>query len=325
MNRRTFLAAALGTAVAPGRVLAAAQGGGFVALVTADLESHVAAVEVGSGRIVRRIRTAAGPRSIEGSPYGAAVVAHTAAGVVSLLDTTTLSVHSVLGGFGEPRYTAIHPSERLAYVTDSRRRDVATIDLVRRAVVHRVPVPGPARHLSLDAGGRFLWTSLGTKAERIAVLDMTDTRRPRLRRVFAPPFLAHDVVVAPDGRHVWVTSGSRDALAIYRLGGGAPRLLAADAPPQHVCFTERHAHVASGADGIVRLHRLDGTRVRATRVPHGSYNVTYGSPDVPQGGPAAVTPSLDQGTLCVLSPLASVRFIRHVARSAHDACVAVAG
>jgi hypothetical protein len=179
MNRRTFLAAALGTAVAPGRVLAAAQGGGFVALVTADLESHVAAVEVGSGRIVRRIRTAAGPRSIEGSPYGAAVVAHTAAGVVSLLDTTTLSVHSVLGGFGEPRYTAIHPSERLAYVTDSRRRDVATIDLVRRAVVHRVPVPGPARHVSLDAGGRFLWTSLGTKAERIAVLDLTDTRRPR--------------------------------------------------------------------------------------------------------------------------------------------------
>jgi hypothetical protein len=132
-------------------------------------------------------------------------------------------------------------------------------------------------------------------------------------------------VVAPDGRHVWVTSGSRDALAVYRLGGGAPRLLAADAPPQHVCFTERHAHVASGADGIVRLLRLDGTRVRATRVPHGSYNVTYGSPDIPRGRPAAVTPSLDQGTLCVLSPLAGVRFIRHVARSAHDACVAVAG
>jgi hypothetical protein len=325
MNRRTFLAAALGTAVAPGRVLAAAQGGGFVALVTADLESHVAAVDVDSGRIVRRIRTAAGPRSIEGSPYGAAVVAHTPEGVVSLLDTATLTVRSVLGSFGEPRYTAVHPSERLAYVTDSGRRDVATVDLVRRAVVHRVPVPGPARHVSLGVDGRFLWTALGTEAERIAVLDLTDPRRPRLRRVFAPPFLAHDVVVAPDGRHVWVTSGARGALTIYRLGGGAPRLLRADAPPQHVCFTERHAYVASGADGIVRLHRLDGTPLRATRIPHGSYNVTYGSPDVSRSRPAAVTPSLDQGTLCVLSPLAGVRFVRRVARSAHDACVAQSG
>ena len=87
------------------------------------------------------------------------------------------------------------------------------------------------------------------------------------------------------------------------------------------CFTERHAYVASGVDGVVRLHRLDGTRVRTTRIPRGSYNVSYGSPDMPRGRPAAVTPSLDRGTLCVLSPGATVRSTRVVARSAHDACV----
>jgi DNA-binding beta-propeller fold protein YncE len=321
MKRRTFLAAALVTAVAPGRAFGAQAGGGFVALVTADLESHVAAVDLGSGRIVERIRTAAGPRSIESTPFGTVVVAHTGSGTVSLLETRTLSVRSTLRGFTEPRYTAVHPSERLAYVTDSGRRDVAVVDLVRSAVVHRVPVPGPARHVSLDPDGRFLWTALGTKAERIAVLDITNPRRPRLRRAFAPPFLAHDVVVAPDGRHVWVTSGVRDAIAIYPLAGGTPRLLSADAPPQHVCFTDRHAYVASGADGVLRLHRLDGTRVRTTLIPLGSYNVSYGSPGVPRGRPAAVAPSLDRGTLCVLSPPGNVRFTRAVARSAHDACV----
>jgi hypothetical protein len=325
MNRRTFIAAALAAAVDPAAAFSAPVGGGFVAFVTADLESHVVAVDLGSGRTVERIRTAPGPRSIESSPFGQVVVAHTATGVVSLLDAMTLSVRSVLRDFAEPRYAAVHPGEPLAYVTDSGRRDVATVDLARGAIVHRLPVPGPARHVSLDPGGLFLWTALGTKAERIAVVDLADPRRPRLRRVLTPPFLAHDVVVAPDGRHVWVTSGSDDAIAIYRLAGGAPRVLPADAPPQHVCFTDRNGYVASGAAGVVRLHRLDGTRLRTTRVPFGSYNVTYGKADVPRGRAAAATPSLDRGTLCVLSPRGTVQFVRRIARSAHDACLAQAG
>ena len=321
MNRRTFLAAAALAAASPGRALGTPTGGGFVALVTADLESHVVAVEVSSGRPVKRIRTPEGPRSIESSRFGHVVVAHTGSGVVTLLNGIALSLRTVLPGFAEPRYAAIHPTERLAYVTDSGRLEVATIDLVRAAVVHRTPVPGPARHLSLDPYGRLLWTALGSKAEQVAILDLADPRRPRIRRVFTPPFLAHDVVAAPDGKHVWVTSGDREGIAIYPLGGGEPRVLSADAPPQHVGFSERRAYIASGADGTIRLHRLDGSRLRATRVPRGSYNVSYGSPDVPGGQPVTVTPSLDTGTLCVLWPRGGVRSVRRVARSAHDACL----
>jgi hypothetical protein len=325
MNRRAFVVAALGAAVAPGRALGARQGGGSVVLVTADLESHIAAVDLSSGRVAERIRTVDGPRSIESTPFGYAVVAHTSIGRVSLLETTTLSVRHVLDGFGEPRYTAIHPAERLAYVTDSARGEVAAIDLPRGRVVHRERVPGPARHVSLDGDAAVLWTALGTKAERVAVLSLADPRRPRLRRVIAPPFLAHDVVAAPDGRHVWVTSGSRGAVAIYRLTGGAPRVVAAGAPPQHVAFARDRAYLASGADGTMQLRRLDGTLFRATRVPHGSYNVTYGAPGMTFGRPAAATPSLDRGTLCVLSPAGAVRLVRAVARSAHDACITATG
>jgi hypothetical protein len=38
-----------------------------------------------------------------------------------------------------------------------------------------------------------------------------------------------------------------------------------------------------------------------------------------------VTPSLNEGTVAVLEPGGAVRFVRHLTRSAHDACVAVAG
>jgi DNA-binding beta-propeller fold protein YncE len=324
MNRRRFLIAALGTpaalAFAPARALGAGSGGVPVALATADLESHVVAVELSSGRVVKRIRTAPWPRSVETSPFGQVVVGHVPTGVVTILDAATLSVRAVLLGFGAPRYTAVHPAQALAYVTDSERREVVTVDLERARIVHRTSVPGPARHVSVDGGTR-LWTSLGSAAERIAVLDLAEPRRPRLVRVIEPPFRSHDVVFAPDGAHVWVTSGASNALAVYPLAGGPPRVFAAAAPPQHVAFVGRQAFVASGRDGTVQRRRLDGGVVRVTRVPHGSYNVT------PAGlvGSTVVTPSLNEGTVAVLAPSGAVRFVRHVTRSAHDACVVEAG
>ena len=329
MNHRAFLVAAgapLLATVAPRGLLAMPTGGGVVALVTADLEAHLVAVEVGSGRIVKRIATAPGPRSIESNVFGHVVVAHTAHGRLTVVDTATLSVLGEIDGLGEPRYTAMHPYERVAYVSDSRRREVVVIDLVRRAIVHRTRVPGPARHISLSADGKALWTALGTKARAIAVLDVSDPRQPRLQRTLTPPFLAHDVVFAPDDDRVWVTSGARRAIAVYARDASAPiRILQADAPPQHVAFSHSRAYVASGDDGTVRVHRLDGSLVRATSIPVGSYNVTYGLFDVTFGQPLAVTPSLDLGTVCILSPAGAVRTIRKIARSAHDACVVEAG
>ena len=324
MDRRTFLAATVAAATAPASALGA-RAGGVVALVTADLESHIAAVDLESGRVVARSRTAPGPRSIESSRFGWAVVAHTQHGLVSLLDTAALSVRAVLDGFGAPRYAAMHPRERLAFVTDSGRGEVATIDLARGAVVHRTRVPGPARHVSVDPAGRSLWTALGTKAARVAILDLSEPRRPRLREVFEPPFLAHDVVAAPDGTRLWVTSGSRGEIAVYRRDGGAPRIVRADAPPQHVAFAGSRAFVASGVDGTMQVRSVGGDLERSRRIPGGSYNVTYASTGANRRRAAVVTPSLDRGTICVLTPSGSVRIVRRIARSAHDACIAEAG
>jgi DNA-binding beta-propeller fold protein YncE len=325
MKRRELLAVALAAAASPARSLAAASGGAAVALVTADLESHLVAVELSSGRVLERIRTAPGPRSVESSLYGKVVVAHIPARVVTIVDAATLSVRAVLRGFGEPRYTSMHPGEPLAYVTDSGLGEVVTIDLDRAVVAGRTRVPGPARHVSLDTGGRTLWTALGSAAERVAVLDLSEPRRPRLARVIEPPFPAHDVAFSPDATHVWVTSGARNALAIYRLAGGAPRVLATGAPPQHVSFVLSRAYVACGQDGTVQCRGLDGHPIRTTRVPHGSYNVTCAQPEQSFGRSAVVTPSLNEGTVAVLEPSGRVRFVRRLTRSAHDACVAEAG
>ncbi len=319
MDRRRFLLAAAGVAVDVAVVPSAFARGmprGPLALVTADHEAHVVVLQLPSARVLRRIPTLAWPRSIE-TVAGGALVAHTDIGRISIVDEQTLSVRHVLAGFRAPRYTAESrdSAEALAYVTDEQLGEVVVVDVARGRIVSRVSVPGKARHVTLGPHGDRLWTALGFSAEHIAVLGTESPRRPRIVRTIAPPFPAHDVVFSPDGRHVWVTSGSERRLAIYESDGRAPvAVLEADAPPQHIAFVGSLAFVASGDGGSVRVHRSDGTLVHQSRVPDGSYNVTFGSG-------RAVTPSLDRGTVALLDARGRVRSVRTVARAAHDACV----
>jgi DNA-binding beta-propeller fold protein YncE len=317
MNRREFVLGVAGAAlsVRSPSAFASRLGGTPLAYVTADFESHVVVFDLSTSRVVGRIRTGPGPRSIEAVRATIAVVAHTEHGVVSLLDSVTGRLRAEVDAFAAPRYTAVHPAFPYAYVTDSEREEVVVLDVDRGRVLWRTAVPGPARHLSLRPDGRVLWTALGNASERVAALDTSNARRPKLVRTVSPPFLAHDVVFAPDGRAVWVTSGDERRIALYR-GDRPRRLIPAGAPPQHVAFGHGKAFVASGDDGTVCRHRLDGTLVRETHVPVGSYNVSF------QHG-RLVTPSLGAGTLALLDGSGRVRAVRTIARAAHDACIVV--
>lgn len=323
MDRREFLVAAAAAPVAlsiASRSLGARLGGAPLALVTADLESHVVVLDLDTGRSRSRITTSPGPRSIESVLGRLAVVAHTKHGVVSLIsdarpNDSRLLVRKEIEGFAAPRYTAAHPAGAIAYVTDSSNAEVVALDLRRGRIVWRTSVPGPARHVSISPDGRTLWTSLGSTAPHVAVLDTRDARRPKLVRLITPPFLAHDVVFAPDGRWVWLTSGSEHRLALYRPGSRSPRrVIAAGANPQHVAFADREVFVASGDDGSVRRHRFDGELLGRVSVPLASYNVTF-------GWGRAVTPSLGRGTVSILDPGGRIRTERRVAKAAHDACI----
>jgi DNA-binding beta-propeller fold protein YncE len=317
VDRRRFLVAAASGTVALATepwAFAARQGGSPVAYVTADLESHVAVLDLASKEVIRRIRTGPGPRSIESVQDRLAVVGHAEHGVVTVLDASTMRIRSEVEGFAAPRYAAVHPRRPLAYVTDSAAEELVVLDAEHGRVRRRTRVPGPARHVSISPDGSTVWAVLGNAADHIAVLDTSDPLRPRLVRTIAPPFLAHDVVFSPDGRTVWVTAGETRRIALYTRERRPLRVLAAGRAPQHVAFAGWHAFVASGDDGTVRRHRLDGVLVREARVPVGSYNVTFGWGRV-------VSPSLATGTLSVLGVLGRVAAVRTVARAAHDACI----
>jgi molecular chaperone DnaK len=307
VDRLEFLAAA---AAAPFALRSGTQR--EVALVTADTEAAVVAVDPVAGRVLRRISTRPDPRSIERVGEHA-VVTHTAIGEVTVL--RGIDIRHVLRGFGEPRYTAGAPDGRHAFVTDSGRADIAVLDIIRGRVLARLHLGGWPRHVSIDQAGRLLWVALGTEARELAVVDVTSPLRPRHLGTVRPSFLLHDVAFVPGTRQVWVTSGNRGALAVYDARTGhVLRRLPAGSPPQHVTFRRGKAYVTSGDDGTLRVHSLvDGRVLRQTEIPPGSYNV--------QQGPGRIlTPSLARGTLCVLDTAGRVRREVEVVRSLHEAC-----
>jgi hypothetical protein len=312
MDRRAFVTGAASLALVP-RALEAL-GGRRLALVTADEEARLVAVELPGGRVRRYIRTLPKPRSIE-SVGPMAVVAHSEIGAVSLVRAATLDVEHVLRGFGEPRYTAGHPDGRHAYVSDADRGEVLAVDVLRGRVVGRERVGSLARHITIDPRGRTLWTALGSKAEAVAVVDVSRPGEPRLIRRFRPPFLAHDVGWAPGGGRVWVSSGDQNEVAIYLAHSGRLlRRVYADEPPQHFSFRGNLVFVASGESGTLRVHGSDGDRLRTTPIPEDSYNVQ-------QADGWIVTPGLGTGTLCLLDRNGRRRWNKTIARSSHDACI----
>lgn len=311
MDRRAFLGLAAAAPLAWRASLAAAAAPPR-ALVTCDTQARLALVDLAGLRVVGHVASLPDPRSIE--RVGAfAVVCHTAVGAVSVVDARTFAVRQVVHGFGEPRYVAAHPDGRHAFVTDSAPTGVATVDCLTGRVVGRLRLSDWARHVSLAPSGDVLWVGLGSASPRFAVVDVREPSRPRLARMVTPPFPMHDVVFAPGGDEVWVTSGASHDLALYRASGGLRLRLSAGAPPQHVAFAAGHALVTSGDDGTCELRRVaDGHVLRTVAVPRGSYNV--------QGGPggASITPSLEEGTLTVVRAAVASRV--QVADSCHDAC-----
>jgi hypothetical protein len=303
VDRRDFLLAA---AAAPLAVRSALP----TALVTADTEAQIVAVDLLTGLVRKRIATRPGPRSIE-RVGRSAVVAHTAVGAVSIV--RGLELRHVLDAFVEPRYTASARDGRHAFVTDSGSAELVTVDILHGVVAARLKLRLWPRHLSLSRDRRTLWVGLGTASPEIVAVDVSDPRRPRVRGHVRPPFPAHDVGFSPSGR-AWVTAGEARSIAVY--DGASVRTLAADAAPQHVTFLGGRAFVTSGGDGTLRVYDEPSMRLlRTARVPMGSYNVQYAAGLV-------LTPSLAAGTLCVFDEVGRLRERRVVARSSHDACLA---
>ena len=270
-------------------------GGNVVALVTAEQQNQLIAVELPSGKILRRVALARGPENVA-VWRTKVVVASPASGAVTLLDGhgPYLGPIKVFRGFEAPHIVATSSRRGLAYVTDDPRGELSVIGLGSRRLIARIRVGVGAHHMSISPDGHHMWIALGERATSIAVVDLSPATRPRLLRRFSPGFAAHDLTFSPDGRRVWVTSASEDSVHVLNARTGREAFaVRVGSGPQHVAFAHPNgsAFVTSGySSRIVKVDPASGRILARARTPYGSFNLS-------SMGDLVTTTSLLNGTV----------------------------
>jgi len=274
---------------------AAPTGGNAVALITAERQNQLIAVELSSGRVLARVSLPADPQGVAVAQKKV-VVASPASGAVTLLGQGSLRTLRVWRDFGAPHIVVADLLRTLAYVTDDSRGELSVIGLGARRIVGRVFVGAGVHHMALGPGGHRLWIALGEHASQIAIVDVTNALHPWVVRRISLPFVAHDLAFSPDGRRVWVTSGVGDAVHVLNARTGKEAFaVRVGAAPQHVVFSDgRHFAVATSgySSRILKIDPETGRVLRRAKTPYGSFNLSA-------IGSLVVTTSLLNGTVTV--------------------------
>jgi hypothetical protein len=288
-------------------------GGPMIALVAAERTNQLVAVDLPSGRIVKRLRMPDDPQNV-GACGGIAAVVSVRAGTVALVDVSTMKVRRILRGFAEPHIPACSSDGRYVYVTDDARGQLVVI---RKRVVRRVFVGHGAHHMAEDGLGNRLWIALGERARSIAVVDVSNPAQPRLVGHVDPQGAAHDLAFSPGSTRVWVTYADRREVGVFSATTGKlVRHIPAGSAPQHVAFgPPGRAYVTSGNDGTMRMFSSrTGRLLRVFRTTYGSFNLaTYGS--------FVTTSSLYRGTLMDFDESGRRWLQKRVAPAARDVAI----
>ena len=280
------------------------------ALVTAESENRLLAVELPSGRVVRRVTLPPDPEDLATSGNGGVViVVSSRAGKVTVLDRDTLRPIKTFGGFEQPHIAAISPDAQYAYITDDARGTLTVIRFSDMKETSTIAVGPGAHHLAFSPDAQRVWVALGEDARTIAILTtvvatpprpssvVIDPGHPRVIGHFSPGFPAHDLSFSPDGRQVWISSAAgsdvtafdaRNRRVLFRVPVGPP--------PQHLTFAGRYAYLTSGyGSRIEKVAATTGRVLTRTSAPYGSFELAAADGYV-------ATASLLRGTLAIYTP-----------------------
>ncbi|QIJ66120.1 lactonase family protein [Streptomyces sp. JB150] len=213
-----------------------------------------------------------GPRPLLLGTYTSAEGGGTGIGLASYDPVTgRITGTGTLTGVPDPSYLAVHPDGRTVYAVSERDDGaVSALRLADRTVLGSRSTGGAAPcHLSVHPGGRWL-LSANYASGSVAVhpIDASGALGERTGLVEHPgrePH-AHQIVTAPDGRHVLAVDLGTDTVHTYRLDereGTLTEVARArtrpGAGPRHLTFHPggRYAYLANELDDTVAVCAYD--------------------------------------------------------------------
>ncbi|MFH8793553.1 lactonase family protein [Streptomyces sp. NPDC017941] len=202
--------------------------------------------------------------------------------------TGTVTAAGTVEGVADPSYLAVHPSGRSLYAVNERAQGgVTAVDLPPagspRVLGTRASGGAGPCHLSVHPGGRWLlsahYTSGSVAVHPIEASGALGERTDLVTHSTPPPGPgqqgphAHQIVTAPDGRHVLAVDLGTDTVYTYRLDTAAGKLsrvshatVRPGAGPRNLAFhpSGRFAYLADELDNTVVVCAYDPASGRLT-------------------------------------------------------------
>ncbi len=199
------------------------------AYVTNGGENTVSVVDTEAQRLVATILVGAYPHGIRISPDGKeAYVANMKGGTVSVIDTEARKeVGKIPVGKG-PAQVGFTPDGRLAFASLSQEDKVAVIDPAARKVIKKLTVGTVPIQVYATPDSRLLFVAnQGTKKSPGTTVSVINLESFEVVKTVETGPGAHGVVVARDGRYVYVTNIYASSVSVIevkdlKLGGTIP-------------------------------------------------------------------------------------------------------
>lgn len=201
---RSLILLALACALAADGASARRDGGTPAAFVTLTDASQIVGVDLGTGRVVARVRVPDGPSDV--ASYGGRhlLVVSPPAGTLTLVDSFERRVLHVWRGLGRP--VAVATNGSYAYVADEEQSRLVIVDLGTWRIRGRVAVRPAPRDVAV--GDAALLTHAG-RSRRLSVAELSwgGDRVLRFRR-FPVAGAAVEVVRQADSAFAYLSYGS---------------------------------------------------------------------------------------------------------------------
>ncbi|MGY1693267.1 protein kinase [Geodermatophilus sp. SYSU D00814] len=189
-----------------------------------------------------------------------AYIAHRDAGVVSVLDLTSLSVSAEIRiEAGPPRFVTFSPDGSRAYVTVYDDADtvhaVVVVDTATTEVLQTAPVGLRPYAPEVSPDGTRLYVPLHDEA-RVQVLDIATGEEVDSYPVAPNP---HWIAVSSDGRRAWAANHESGVLSVLALddGGRVLQEIPAGVAPHSVAISPDGSRVAVVSFGSHEIRLVD--------------------------------------------------------------------
>ncbi len=162
--------------------------------------------DIASGKITRVITGVSDPEKLAVSKDGKLYITSEDTGMLVIVDIASGKTLAMLPVGEEPEGINLSPDGRYAFVTSESDNEVSIIDTASESVVKRIPVGERPRNTAFSPDGIKAYVP-GESDGSVTVINTTRQVALRTVRIREGDVRPMDILVSPDGKTVYVTTG----------------------------------------------------------------------------------------------------------------------